>query len=200
MEKIGIFGGTFNPVHKGHEIAALRFYDRFKLDKLLIVPANIPPHKQIAGQVTARQRFEMCELGFNKKNMSVLDLEIKKDSVSYSFDTVAEIKKNYKNGKLYFLVGSDMLLYLENWYKYQELLKLCAFVVAYRNGQDRDGILELRDKLIKMGAEIELLENEPFEISSTELREHIKNNNIELDKYISRKVLEYIKEKKVYEK
>ena len=129
MKKIGIFGGTFNPVHKGHELTAVNFLDKFKLDKLLIMPSNIPPHKQVDANITAVQRFEMCRICFDKyDNIYVSDFEIKKDGLSYTFDTVTELKKNYMNDKLYFLVGSDMLLSLETWYKYQDLLKLCAFV------------------------------------------------------------------------
>ena len=201
MNKIGIFGGTFNPVHKGHEFAALNFYDKYKLNKLIIIPANIPPHKLIDAKVTAEQRFEMCEICFGKYknyNICVSDFEIKKEGVSYTYDTLTEIKKDYTDGKIYFLIGSDMFLYFEKWYKYQELFKLCAFAVAFRNNQDKREVSELREKFIKMGAEIELLENEPFEVSSTELREEIKNNNYNLEKYISAEVLAYIKERNIY--
>ena len=201
MKKIGIFGGTFNPVHKGHEMAAINFYNQFNLDKLIIIPANIPPHKQIDSKITASQRFEMCRICFNKYkeyNIEISDIEIKKDDISYTYHTLAEIKKEYNDDKIYFLIGSDMFLYLENWYKYQELLKLCAFAVSFRNHQDKQKVLELREKFIKTGAEIELLQNEPFEISSTELRGYIKNNNFNLEKYISPEVLDYIKERKIY--
>lgn len=201
MNKIGIFGGTFNPVHKGHEITAVNFYNKYKLDKLMIIPSNIPPHKQIDVKITAIQRFEMCEICFDKYkdyNMCVSDLEIKKDGISYSFDTLTDIKKIYESDRIYFLVGSDMFLYLEHWHKYSELLKLCVFVVAFRNNQDKQEVLDFREKFIKAGAEIELLENEPFQISSSELRGYIKNNNFDLEKYISAEVLTYITERKIY--
>ena len=201
MNKIGVFGGTFNPVHKGHELIALDFYNKFKLDKLIIMPANIPPHKNIDAKITAEQRYEMCKICFDKYkdyDIDVSDFEIKKDGTSYSYNTVTEIKKDYIDAKIYFLVGSDMFLYLENWYKYQELIKLCAFAVAFRSERDKREVLELREKFIKMGAEIELLQNEPFEISSTELRGHIKNNNFDLDKYMSAEILDYIKERNIY--
>jgi len=201
MNKIGIFGGTFNPVHRGHEIAAVNVYDKYKLDKLMIITANIPPHKQVDSKVTAEQRFEMCEICFDKYkdyNICVSDFEIKKDGTSYTFNTLTEIKKYYLGDKIYYLMGSDMFLYFESWYKYQELLKLCAFVIAFRNNQDKRKALEFREKFIESGAEIEFLENEPFEISSSELREQIKNNNFNLEKYISAEVLDYIKERKIY--
>ena len=202
MSKTGIFGGTFNPVHKGHEKIALEFYDKFKLDKLIIIPANIPPHKQIGGKITAGQRFEMCGICFNKYkdyNICVSDCEIKNDNISYSYNTLTEIKNNDRDAKLYFLVGSDMFLYLENWYKYRDLFELCAFVVAFRDNRGRREVLELREKFIRSGAVIEMLENEAFEISSSEIRNNIKNNNlINLEKYMSAEVLDYIKENNIY--
>jgi nicotinate-nucleotide adenylyltransferase len=201
MDNIGIFGGTFNPVHKGHEVTALNFFFFFELDKLIIIPSNIPPHKQINVKITAVQRFEMCAACFDKYkdyNIRVSDSEIKKDGVSYTFNTLTEIKKEYNSDKIYFLIGSDMFLYFEHWHRYQELLKLCVFVVAFRNERDKQEVLEFREKFIKMGADIKLLENEPFEISSTELRKQIKNNNSDLSKYISAEVLAYIRERNIY--
>jgi nicotinate-nucleotide adenylyltransferase len=159
----------------------------------------------------------MCGICFNKyDNIYISDYEIKKNGISYTYDTLIEIKKTYKNDRIYFLVGSDMLLYLEKWYRFQDLLTLCVFVAAFRTNRDnrdnRDNnskemreVLEFREKLVKMGAEIELLENEPFEISSTELRGYIKNNNRDsagsekyLEKYINAGVLSYIKENNIY--
>ena len=202
MDKIGVFGGTFNPVHKGHETAAIDFYNTLKLDKLLVIPSNIPPHKQIDSRITAEERFFMCALCFEKYKdyfIKVSDLEIKKNGVSYTFDTLTELKKEYVNEKLYFLLGSDMFLYLENWYEYKNLIKLCAFAVVLRAGHEKKKVMEYREKLVKTGVKIELLETEPFEVSSTELREQIKDNNYyNLEKYISGEVLTYIKEKNIY--
>jgi nicotinate-nucleotide adenylyltransferase len=205
VNKIGIFGGTFNPVHKGHEITAVSFYDKIGLDKLIIIPSNIPPHKQIYEKVTPEQRFEMCGICFGqekygKYNIDVSDIEIKKNGVSYTVDTLAEIKSVYPDDKIYFLVGSDMLLYLEHWYRYEDLFKMCAFAAAFRNNDktEREKIFNLCGKFKNLGAEIETLDNEPFEISSTELREKMKNNNLNLEEYISPAVLDYIREKKIY--
>ena len=214
-KKIGIFGGTFNPVHKGHELAAVSFYNKLGLDKLIIMPSNIPPHKQADANVTAVQRLEMCRIAFGgletetKIEVEVSDFEVKKEGKSYTFDTVSDLRKTYKNDKLYFLIGSDMFLYFENWYKHLELLKLCALAVAYRNINDNENeagkreILNMRDRLVQTGAEIELLENEPFEISSTEIRAEIRkniycNDNAGYIKYIKTEVLDYIKKQGIY--
>ena len=213
IKKIGVFGGTFNPVHKGHESAAVGFYNRFNLDKLLIIPANIPPHKQVfynLDNVSAIQRFEMCSICFNRYkyvcnyNIEVSDIEIKKDGLSYSYNTVKNLLEIYPEdeNQIYFLVGSDMFLYLEHWHRYKDLLNMCVFVVAFRynqkNNQDNAEVLKMRNNLVSQGYKIEILYNNPFEISSTDLREKIKNNNFALEEYINPDVLNYIKERKIY--
>jgi len=206
MKKIGVFGGTFNPVHRGHEISAVGFYDKFALDKLLIVPANIPPHKQNYGDVSAADRLEMCRLCFgkyqNSRRIEVSDAEIKKDGVSYTFDTIEALCKIYpkETSVIYFLVGSDMFLYLEQWHKYRELLEMCVFAVAFRQSGNADAgaVQKFRESLLQRGYKTELLENTAFQISSTELREKLKRGVCGLREYISPEVLDYIKERKIY--
>jgi len=206
MKKIGVFGGTFNPVHRGHEITALSFYEKFALDKLFIIPANIPPHKQNCGDVPAADRLEMCRRCFAKykdsRHIEVSDAEIKKDGVSYTFDTIDALRKVYpdKDGVIYFLVGSDMFLYLEQWHKYRELLEMCVFVVAFRQtgNSDAGAVQKFRESLRGRGCKTELLENTAFEISSTELRGKLRGGIGGLDEYISPEVLDYIKERKIY--
>ena len=202
--KLGVFGGTFNPVHRGHEITALEFYDKYSLDELLVIPSNIPPHKKNEAGVSPRDRFEMCQICFGKytdRKIQVSDIEIKKEGVSYTYDTLAALVKIYPEDLIYFLVGSDMFLSIEYWHKYKELLDMCVFVAAFRqNGEaDRDEAARLCDKLINRGHRIELLENTAFEISSTAIRDRIKNGDLEgLGEYISPEVLDYIKERKIY--
>ena len=205
--KIGVFGGTFNPVHKGHEIAAVEFYKKFNLDKLLIIPSNIPPHKPSDNNISSQSRFEMCGICFEKYiklydyNIEVSDIEIKKDGVSYTYDTIKTLREIYPEDIIYFLVGSDMFLYLEKWHRYKELLGMCVFVVACRqnNNTDISEILKLREILTKQGYKTELLENDALEISSTEIREKIKTGDTEnLHDYLSPEVLDYIKERRIY--
>ena len=204
MGKIGVFGGTFNPVHRGHEITALEFYGKFGLDKLLVIPSNIPPHKKNETGVTPKSRLEMCGICFGKykgRDIQVSDIEIKKEGVSYTFDTLAELKKTYPGEAIYFLAGSDMFLYIEHWHRYEEVLKMCVFAVAFRQNDEteKNEVKELREKLAKAGYRIELLENAAYEISSTQLRDRIGNRDFEgIGEYISPEVLDYIKEKKIY--
>lgn len=226
MKKIGVFGGTFNPVHKGHEQIAVDFYKKFDLSKLIVIPTNIPPHKQaddIINTVSPVQRLEMCRICFNAEkyrdyNIEVSDIEIKKDGISYSYDTVKSLREiyGYDEYLIYFLVGSDMFLYLEQWHKYRELLEICVFTVALRynkydngtrdtnDGEEEAAVLKMRDRLTEQGYKIELLKNIPFEISSTDLRKMIKSGDLHhenfknLENYISPEVLDYIKERKIY--
>ena len=230
MRKVGVFGGTFNPVHKGHEQAAVDFYKKFNLSKLIVIPSNIPPHKQADEKILPAQRLEMCRICFNSGkyqgyNIEVSDIEIKKDGVSYTYDTLKFIREIYPGDEIYFLIGSDMFLYLGHWHRYRELLEMCVFVVAFRYNSEKRGnqkncencenfensenqncgeAAEIYDSLIKQGYKIKLLENVPFEISSTELRDRIYNNGCGrrdwagLEKYLSPEVLDYIKEKKIY--
>ena len=204
MNRIGVFGGTFNPVHRGHELTALGFYDKFCLDCLLVVPSGIPPHKHDETKVPPHSRLEMCGLCFGKyksRHIQVSDIEIKKEGVSYTFDTLSQLVKIYPGDLIYFLAGSDMFLSIEGWRRYEELLGMCVFVVAFRqNGEtDKNEVETLRKNLTDRGYKIELLENAAFEISSTELREKIRNRDFEgLGRYISPEVLDYIKERKIY--
>ena len=217
MKKIGVFGGTFNPIHRGHEKIAREFYDKFAVDKLLVIPAFVAPHKEIDAQVSPSQRFEMCRLAFDshesdesgaykKYNIEVSDIEIKKEGRSYSIDTVTALYEIYdrKDNVIYFLIGTDMFLSIESWHRYEELLELCVFVVAYRFDDEpsRTRILSQRDRLVGRGYKIELLENAVFEVSSTELREKIKTeakkNDIELCNYLNKDVIEYINRENLY--
>lgn len=207
MKKIGVFGGTFSPIHKGHESIAKEFYDKFNIDELLIIPAFIAPHKEMDEKISPYQRFEMCKLVFDaeeykKYNIEVSDIEIKKRGKSYSFDTVTALYDIYgkKDNIIYFLIGADMFQSIESWHRYEELLKLCVLTVAYRfTGEDKKNkILSKKNDLVKQGYKIELLENDIFEISSTELRDKIKNNDDGLFNYLNKNVIEYIKSEKLY--
>jgi len=206
MNKIGVFGGTFNPIHKGHESMAEEFYNKCGLDKLLVIPSNIPPHKKNDENVTPFMRYEMCEVCFDCDkykgyNIEVSDIEIKKDGVSYTFDTVKMLREIYSGDLIYFLVGSDMFLYLEHWRNYRELLEMCVFTVAFRNRNEKEinEVIKQRDDLKNRGYTVELLDNIVFEISSTELREKIKKRDFDyLNCYLSPEVLNYIKERNMY--
>jgi nicotinate-nucleotide adenylyltransferase len=135
MERIGLFGGTFDPVHCGHVAIAEQAAEELQLDQMLFIPAPDPPHKQRT-VATYGQRVAMLELalaGHSRFSVSLLEAELSKPS--YTVDTLLELRKRLA-GQLYFLIGADSLLELHLWYKLEELLQLTNFAVISRPGID----------------------------------------------------------------
>jgi nicotinate-nucleotide adenylyltransferase len=135
VKKIGLFGGTFNPIHYGHLRTALEIYEDFALDKVLFVPSYIPPHK-IKGDIAAPEvRLEMTRIAVEDfKVFEVCDMEIIRKDVSYSLDTVKILKSTSKDTKIFFILGTDAFYELSTWKKYDEFIFLCDFVVMKRPG------------------------------------------------------------------
>lgn len=134
-QKIGLFGGSFNPIHNGHLAMANDAARVFALDLILFMVAKDPPHKEIADDVDAKTRFEMVRLaleGYN--NFTASDMELKREGKSYTFDTVAELKKEYPHAQLYLIIGADMLHSLMNWHRPLELLQSVEIIAVSRPG------------------------------------------------------------------
>lgn len=196
MKNIGIFGGTFNPPHLGHVYAVNEFVKAFGLDKMLIIPAGIPPHKTVAEQVSGEDRLAMARLAFS--NFEVLELEIKKEGKSYTAETIEQLKNENKNCNFYLLMGTDMFLTLQDWYKPEMIFKNCIIVPMARQQNEIDKIIQHSEFLTrKFNAKTEFLKLEPIEISSTEIRNKIKNGE-EIKEFVDEEVLEYIKLKGLY--
>ncbi len=133
--KIGILGGTFNPIHIGHLILAEEAREKLGLDRIIFVPAYLPPHKDNADIAEVRHRYQMLNLAIKKNNyFSVSDIEIKRDGRSYTIDTIKEFKRAYPDDDLYFIIGSDLLKYLDEWKDLSEIIKMVKFIVATRPG------------------------------------------------------------------
>lgn len=132
MTSIGILGGTFDPIHLGHTLPAKVVAEYLSLTKVLLIPANIPPHKATPN-VSAKQRAEMVHLACQSEHLFSCDeRELKRDGNSYTVDTLKELKKEFPQQTLYFIVGLDSLLTFTTWHKYQEILSLCHLVVNTR--------------------------------------------------------------------
>jgi len=133
--KIGILGGTFNPIHLGHLILAEEAREKLGLDRIIFVPADLPPHKDNSDIAEAPARFAMAKLATKgNKYFSVSDLEIKRDGRSYTIDTVREFKAKFPKDELYFIIGSDLLKYLDEWKDLSEIIKMIRFIAATRPG------------------------------------------------------------------
>jgi nicotinate-nucleotide adenylyltransferase len=134
-ERVGVLGGTFNPIHNGHLLLAQSAIDRFELSRILFVPSATPPHKGGANILSADHRFSMLSLALEGDiRFEASDLEIRRGGCSYTIDTIRHLKRTQPNTHLYFIAGIDSLLELWMWKEAEELLKLCEFVSFERPG------------------------------------------------------------------
>ena len=173
--RIGVYGGTFNPIHRGHLTAARAAADALGLEKVLLIPDNLPPHKALpAGSATGEDRLEMCRLTAGEvPGMEVLDLELRRSGPSYTSDTLAELHAQYPDDELWLLVGSDMFLSLQEWHEPERTLSLAGIAAFHRTrGDETERFAQQKANLEQIyGARVALLENpDVVEISSTELR------------------------------
>ena len=135
--RIGIFGGTFNPVHMGHLIMAQDALEVFDLSKVLFVPCDLPPHKDAFQLASAAHRVAMLEKAIeDNPDFEICDIEILRGGTNYSIDTVRYLRKLYPQHDLFFIIGSDSLMELHQWKDIKELLRLCRFVTFIRPGFD----------------------------------------------------------------
>ena len=171
MQRIGIYGGAFNPPHLGHVRAAEYAVQALKLDKLLLIPSGTSPHKPLpAGSPTARQRLEMVRLWAGEK-MQVCDMEIARGGTSYTYETVQQLKTQYPQDELILCMGTDMFLSFHSWKEPQLILQNVSLAVFYRG--DKGEIADIAAKKAEYeaaGHKIYLVENPVLEISSTQLR------------------------------
>ena len=177
--KIGIYGGTFNPIHLGHMAAATFAMEYLKLDRLYLVPVGIPPHKELAeGTPAPRHRLAMAELAGQSMGdgVEVLDLELKRKGKSYTLDTVRTIRKQHPKDRLYLLMGTDMFLSFQNWRHPAEIAALCTLGAFRRSQSDTPEQFEAQCQLLHKRYRAEAVTiplPEAVEISSTQLREEL---------------------------
>lgn len=186
--RIGILGGTFNPVHIGHLILAEEVREKIKLDKVIFVPTYLPPHKDNSEIAPASARMAMVKLAI-KGNRYFLasDMEIKRDGRSYTIDTLKEFKSIYPQDELYFIIGSDLLKYLDDWKDLDEIIKMVKFIVATRPGYP----------LEKIPSHISTIPIRAVDISGFEIRKAIKENK-SFRYLVPESVLKYIDKKRLY--
>ncbi len=136
-QRLGVFGGTFNPVHLGHLIAAQDAADAFDLSRVLFLPCDCPPHKPARQLAPAAHRVAMLEAALEGSlQFEVCDLEVRRGGTSYSIDTMRELARRYPGSEIYFIIGTDTLLELHTWKAVGELLKLCNFITLARPGSE----------------------------------------------------------------
>jgi nicotinate-nucleotide adenylyltransferase len=215
-ERIGLLGGTFNPVHEGHLQAAREVQQKFTLSKILFIPSYIPPHKQTTDIASPEDRFAMVEIAVKENPHFVASpIEIEATEKSYSIITLNKVKSIYRNALVFFMLGIDAFLEIETWKSYQDVLEQCHFIVINRPGyllaeawnvlpgNFPENIFDLResesvgeDMILKF--RIFLLSIRALDISSTEIRRRIRQGQ-SIKGFVPEAVEVYIKKRKLYQ-
>ncbi len=190
---IGIMGGTFNPIHYGHLLAAEEARQKFNLKEIIFVPCAKPPHKNQQNIVSPEDRYKMTCLAISSNRyFKASDIEIKRKGTSYSQDTVIEFKRIYNDAQIYFITGADAIAEIDTWKNANELLDLCQFIAVNRPGHS----FKIKEEYLKF---IHILEILGVAISSTEIRQRIRQGK-SIKYLVPEDVERYIYEHELYQK
>lgn len=199
MKKIAILGGSFNPIHKGHINLALEYNKIFNFDKVLIIPTNIPPHKDLDGNISNQDRFNMCLLACKYNNLlEVSDVEFRLKDVSYTINTINKLKEIYNDSEFYLIIGSDMLKIFHKWYNYQEILRKSTVLCGSRYENDIEDLLEYKKQYLGDNSNVVISKINVIEVSSTEIRENIYKKPNLVKTVICNEVYDYIINNNLY--
>lgn len=182
--KIGIMGGTFNPIHYGHLVTAEEALSQFKLDRVIFIPTGQPPHKTTGKLASPEDRYMMTVMATASNNhFFVSRIETDRKGKSYTIDTLKELKFTYgESATFYFITGADAILEILTWKNPEEIITMCKFIAATRPGYNLSRIKELKKKLFGINANpeitkdsISIMEIPALAISSTDIRLRIKS-------------------------
>lgn len=196
--KIAMFGGSFNPIHTGHIQLAQAFVKRLGLDKVLVIPTFIPPHKQCDDSVSPYDRLEMCRTAVeNLPFAEVSDIEIKRGGASYTYLTLLELSEKYKDDELFLITGADMFMSIHTWKHPEIIFSLSTICGVPRNDDDIKNLQKQAEYLKTLGAKTEILDVSLMTVSSTEIRNKIKSGE-DISLLVPYEVENYITENKLY--
>ena len=186
--RIAIYGGSFNPMHIGHEKIVDYVLNNLNMDKIIIIPVGIPSHRE-NNLEQSDTRLKICKEIFKEnKKIEVSDIEIKSEGKSYTYDTLLKLIDSYgENNEFFEIIGEDSLKSLKTWKNYEELLKICKFIV-FRRKDDKN--IQIDEEFLN-NKNIIILENEYYDISSTEIRNMVKNNE-DISAFVNKKVKKLI--------
>ncbi|NLD87035.1 MAG: nicotinate (nicotinamide) nucleotide adenylyltransferase [Clostridiales bacterium] len=202
MKQLAMMGGSFNPPHLGHIHAAKAAAESLNLDKVLFIPSKIPPHKGLPkGTPEPEVRFELTKLAVaEEERFEVSDIELMREGYSYTAVTARILYDLYPGYKLWLILGTDMLETFAMWYKPHEIVKYMSLAVVGRKNNDDEILMSCAENLRKtLGAEVEIIDTEAFEVSSTQIRELLcKGKTDEAGRFLPAKVKEYILRERLY--
>ncbi len=175
IASLGIIGGTFNPIHYGHLIAAECARVEFNLEQVIFIPARIPPHKEGWAILDQAKRYHMVEMAVESNPaFQVSDLEMKRAGVSYTVDTIEYYCQHYPSSEIFFIMGLDSLFILDTWKDIERLTQLCRFIIVTRPGYNINEEVQIRERLpLAFWSEAYFLAIPGLDISSSDIRERV---------------------------
>lgn len=197
--RLGIYGGSFNPPHKGHVRALGRAIEELGLSCVLAMPCCVPPHKSLPpGSPSDGQRLEMARLAFEGlPGVRVSDLELTRGGISYTADTLKELARDYPDAELWLVTGGDMLLSIQHWRAPERIFSLCGVAAIPRKPGQTPALLRQADYLReKYGGRVRVIDMEPVDISSSRLRAELARGRGE--EYLPGAVADYIRAHGLY--
>ncbi len=198
MERIGLMGGSFNPIHIGHVNMARAALAGGYVDRVIFLPSGNPPHKR-AGLEDKLDRYAMTCLAIQgEERMSVSREEIDREGVIYTVDTLTNLKAQMPDAQLFYLIGADTVHQLRTWRRVEDVIRLCAFLVMMRPGEDEAATLEAMAAWRERGAQMTLLEGRLEDVSSSEIRALLGDEQ-SASHLLPQAVLQYIRTHQLYQ-
>lgn len=201
MKRIGIMGGTFDPVHNGHLLLGRQAYEEYDLDEIWYMPSHIPPHKKDHTITDSDHRIEMLRLALDGIPFChVSEFEMKREGNTYTAHTLELLKDEYPDHRFYFIIGADSLFQIERWYHPEKVMALTTLLVSGREyaGAERSFDEQIRYLTDKYGAVIHPLHNEEVDIASADIRRRVSEGK-DIAKDVPAAVEAYIRSRRLYQ-
>lgn len=199
MVKIGIMGGTFNPIHLAHLQMAREAVIQAELDQVLFMPSKNPPHKRGENILSGEHRASMVRLAVEGEDRFVFsDYELRREGITYTAETLEQLQKQFPFNRYYFIMGGDSFFQLESWYQPQEIMKRAVILALSRDGIQQEKMEQQAEKLRTLyQAEVRIIRMEPMDISSSMIRDRISRGLV-IEGLVPPKVAHYIRENQLY--
>ena len=196
--KMGLFGGSFDPIHQGHVQMALKLAESLDLDGVLLMPTFVPPHKIREQMASAEHRLAMCRLAAEEHPLlQVSDMELTRGGASFTVDTLRSLCEMYPDAQWHLFVGADMFVTLRTWYRFDEIAQMAVLCTVPRAGTDNESLAEYAEQLREAGAECYVASQPVMDVSSTQIRDRI-NSGESLCDLVSPSIEQYIRQHGLY--
>ena len=196
--RIGIFGGTFNPIHLGHQNLMKNAMEELWLDELLLIPTYIPPHKVAKDLATGEDRMAMCRIAAGEDaRITVSDIELQRGGSSYTYLTLRQLHRLYPNSHFFLIVGGDMLLSFDRWKRWRDILRMATLCAAPREEDEHDDLVRESGRYAVIGQGCIVMDAPVVEVSSTQIRLALKEGE-SASHLLHPGVEEYCREHRLY--